>query len=226
MWSRRTSTRKNFRAQISQVYFLSPWVNRCLFMLLLQENTCAHKHTRVTDEGFIYAHIFDPLPWVPLPSAAVQRAHLATDGTGWGLLPVLGPFFSVGLQLLSLHVLWSCRNIEMKQRYIFHTETFFSCNFPCWKQSFEKCATHPRRASCGVPASRLCGRTSCCRFHRSRASRRASSCAWRGCCWWRRSASRCRTGTSCRLEREEDGMSEKDLGWMWSKQKKGKAGMK
>lgn len=43
MWSRRTSTRKNLRAQISQVYFLSPWVNRCLFMLLLQENTCAHK---------------------------------------------------------------------------------------------------------------------------------------------------------------------------------------
>lgn len=46
MWSRRTSTRKNFRAQISQVYFLSPWVNRCLFMLLLQENTCAHEYHR------------------------------------------------------------------------------------------------------------------------------------------------------------------------------------
>lgn len=44
MWSRRTSTRKNFRPQISQVYFLSPWVNRCLFILLLQENTCAHRH--------------------------------------------------------------------------------------------------------------------------------------------------------------------------------------
>lgn len=45
MWSRRTSTRKNLRPQISQVYFLSPWVNRCLFMLLLQENTCAGTHT-------------------------------------------------------------------------------------------------------------------------------------------------------------------------------------
>lgn len=44
MWSRRTSTRKNLRPQISQVYFLSPWVNRCLFMLLLQENTCARTH--------------------------------------------------------------------------------------------------------------------------------------------------------------------------------------
>lgn len=43
MWSRRTSTRKNFLPQISQVYFLSPWVNRCLFMLLLQENTWTHR---------------------------------------------------------------------------------------------------------------------------------------------------------------------------------------
>ena len=40
MWSLSTSTRKNLRPQISQVYFLSPWVSRCLFMLLLQENTC------------------------------------------------------------------------------------------------------------------------------------------------------------------------------------------
>lgn len=39
MWSLSTSTRKNLRPQISQVYFLSPWVSRCLFMLLRQENT-------------------------------------------------------------------------------------------------------------------------------------------------------------------------------------------
>lgn len=49
MWSRRTSTRKNLRAQISQVYFLSPWVSRCLFMLLLQENTCAHTQSAGVD---------------------------------------------------------------------------------------------------------------------------------------------------------------------------------
>lgn len=39
------------------------------------------------------------------------------------------------------------------------------------------CVTHPRRASCGAPASHLYGRTSCCRFHRNTASRRVSSCA-------------------------------------------------
>lgn len=43
MWSLRTSTRKNLRPQISQVYFLSPWVSKCLFMLLRQENTLNKK---------------------------------------------------------------------------------------------------------------------------------------------------------------------------------------
>ena len=43
MWSLSTSTRKNLRPQISHVYFLSPWVSRCLFMLLLQENTCGQR---------------------------------------------------------------------------------------------------------------------------------------------------------------------------------------
>lgn len=84
MWSRRTSTRKNLRPQISQVYFLSPWVNRCLFMLLLQENTCAHtqKHTavkvQVNDEV---------MPWAD----ACRRLTLLQMGQGDGSFLYLVP---------------------------------------------------------------------------------------------------------------------------------------
>lgn len=113
---------------------------------------------------------------------------------------------------------------------VFHTKCLFSCiaftEMNKWvnlnkTKNVALCSrtTHPHRASYGAPASRLCGRTSCCRFHRSTASRRASSCAWKGCCWWRRSASRYRTGTSCHLEREEERMNVQqdiyDLSGMW-----------
>ena len=81
MWSRRTSTRKNFRAQISQVYFLSPWVNRCLFMLLLQENTCAHKHT-----GDILLNYL-----LLLISTTVQRVTFPQMGQGDGSFLYLVP---------------------------------------------------------------------------------------------------------------------------------------
>lgn len=109
MWSRRTSTRKNLRPQISQVYFLSPWVNRCLFMLLLQENTCARTHTHIYIEYMwspVCVLLFDPL--TQEIRNLVQITHLTTDGTRWRLLPVLGGFFSIDFQLLSFHVLCSC----------------------------------------------------------------------------------------------------------------------
>lgn len=110
MWSRRTSTRKNLRAQISQVYFLSPCVNRCLFMLLLQENTCAKKRRR--------GKINDPRQSSTTWRRASPETDLATDGTGWRLFLVLGSFFSIGLELLSFHVAWPCNDatsVSLKQ---------------------------------------------------------------------------------------------------------------
>ena len=42
----------------------------------------------------------------PLPTVlCVYVSHLAADGTGRGLLPVLGGLLAAHLQLLSLHVL-------------------------------------------------------------------------------------------------------------------------
>lgn len=56
-------------------------------------------------------------------------------------------------------------------------------DIPFIKAQLSSSVTHPHRASCDAPASRLYGRTFCCRFHRNIASRHAFSCAWKGCCW-------------------------------------------
>lgn len=61
-----------------------------------------------------HTHTHTPMSQAPAPalnqSGSVFAAHFSTDGTRRRLLPVLGAFFSIGLQLLSLHVLRSCRD--------------------------------------------------------------------------------------------------------------------
>lgn len=197
-------------------------------MLLLQENTCAHRRHWWSTSGLlcsmIHVQLFDLL--------LCRGLTLPQMGQGDGSFRYLVP----SSPLASGSSLFMCFGPIQKQskfssakslRWIMVTWRFFA--FIAFtedkmrteaerKRSSLLCATHPHRASCGAPASRLCGRTSCCRFHRNTASRHASSCAWIGCCWWRRSASKYRTGTSCHLEREEEWMKSNRIfmTWMWS----------
>lgn len=114
----------------------------------------------------------------------------------------------------SLHLRWP-RDPLFSYASVLH-EGSVCDNGPAFHGSFTLNAklcprdTHLHRASCGAPASHPYGRTSCYRSHRNTASHRASSYAWKGCCWWRKSASRYHTGRSCHL-RGEDATRQHDV---------------